>query len=362
MVNALVQPGITADKVLQAYAGQDFRSDEEFERLRFPKRPVRNAVALLITGELRTLPTQVMQEHFRRIFQAIAESNMTWRVFGAIDICSMTKPCGQRYRTTKVEILSLFRALAAADPADVAVTGEPDCDGSCLGLSKISNFPITRRMLSCDTLATRHWSERTKFYAKAAVAFDRVLAYEVKTKTTFAWVMQLRTDLVFQGFQRWFSEICSSKTLDQGFVFVSNDQFAAVSRPLAPYLFFGAVQHVYTLNLCKGPRAVHAALVSVLGSDYIGIGQPAFALAFYGIPTIGSEFDLGHDGEHSTYLPSGGRSTTPMRNKAFVRLSMLHNQSKELSMGLQACVEDHAEEFAQNYGHYTPKCNCTTVR
>ena len=351
--------GPSLGDVAATYAGADFAPEPRFEALRYSHLSTSKTVALLVAGELRTLPAPVMQRFFEHVGRAVVSAGFQYRWFAAVDVCSKSKPCGTTHEASAHDVRTLLETALGAAPEDVAVTGAPRCAKSCDGHAALARLDVTREVLACNGPAAEVWAmEQHRAsaiyfqFAKRALGLDLILAHEARAGTTFAAVLSMRTDVVFHGFDAWFREaIVSGEVLGAGFAFIINDWFIAVPRRLAPYAFFGAMEHLYRAR-CPTFRPVLSAL-RVFFPDVLGIAsQPAAALAFFGIPCVGSQFDLGRDAPHTTYVGNGTSSL--LMQKTFIRGVVTDPEGR-------GCVAHERQTPVDVDGvrFDIPRCDCT---
>ena len=150
--------GPSLGEVAAAYARADFAPEPRFEALRYSHLPTSKTVALLITGELRTLPTPVMQRFFDHVGRAVVSAGFQYRWFAAVDVCSKSKPCGTTHEASARDVRSLLETALGAAPEDVAVTGEPRCEKSCDGHAALARLDVTREVLACNGPAAEVWA------------------------------------------------------------------------------------------------------------------------------------------------------------------------------------------------------------
>ena len=349
--------GPSLGEVAAAYARADFAPEPRFEALRYSHLPTSKTVALLITGELRTLPTPVMQRFFGHVGRAVVSAGFQYRWFAVVDVCSKSKPCGTTHEASARDVRSLLETALGAAPEDVAVTGEPRCEKSCDGHAALARLDVTREVLACNGPAAEVWAmEQHRAsaiffqFAKRALGLDLILAHEARAGATFAAVLSMRTDVVFHGFDAWFREaIVSGEVLGAGFAFIINDWFIAVPRRLAPYAFFGAMEHLYRAR-CPSFRPVLSAMRAFF-PDVLGIAsQPSAALAFFGVPCVGAQFDLGRDAPHTTHVGNGTSSL--LMPKTFIRGVMEPESRGCVARARQTPVDVDGVRFD------LPQCDC----
>ena len=179
--------GPSLGEVAAAYARADFAPEPRFEALRYSHLPTSKTVALLITGELRTLPTPVMQRFFDHVGRAVVSAGFQYRWFAAVDVCSKSKPCGTTHEASARDVRSLLETALGAAPEDVAVTGEPRCEKSCDGhaaLARLRAMPLSAQSWAFDNHHRRDALEWPRDSAGDA-QFDRVFSYSERGPVTW---------------------------------------------------------------------------------------------------------------------------------------------------------------------------------
>lgn len=257
-------------------------------------------MAILMTGQVRSFTTQLMQAYWRRFLPQLQREAGQVTLFGVLSLKSTNKQGGNRqphgearfFQTKELEEL-----LQSFQVPYRAVFPE-DCNWTTT--ASLVKDPALKFLVSPpDHLQSIAAEGHVNMYRSRVVAFDMMLQFEQEFQKRFAYVLFLRPDMVYS-----FSLQTISTCPDAVMCF--NDMFAAMHRRLAGWY----ATHIAGTRAVIGPgfklgsmfkpgSVYNYTKITEEMEDLLGwhlhngwIHQPMLHLARHGIPFFGLRLDL----------------------------------------------------------------------
>lgn len=262
-------------------------------------------VALMLTGQVRGFLNPLIQQYWRDMIASIRSLGLTVRIFAVLELQSWTAsshvyPLGHPKRSTFAtsvhndteESVRLALDLLSAGSFEAHfLNGQVRCSDH----ASLITSPQLRSLITYPSMNQSppiNIGYACNQYSKLLVAYDMLVAWETSSGTIVLHVLRLRPDLIS-------FPMASAGWLQRAFkihdaVFVCNDVFAIMPRPLAGSYFTTVETHMFLYNDDYKNSATSTVARDILENNLFHIGtlQPTTHLARHGVLFAGSGIEM----------------------------------------------------------------------